>query len=215
MSDFGNLEPVASTCDVHGDTRNPKSSSRYSCCCKTPVIVSRVLLSKGGSHMRLTLFVGALSLTLVLALAQSQLGTGAIAGVVQDSSAASVTGAEVTLTNKETGLVRKMVSGAGGQFAAPVLPTGTYKLRVSHAGFSALEQDDIVVNVGSTATVIAELKVGGIAETVTVEATVAIDSAKTDESSLIDRKLIQDLPINGRRYYDFALLAAGVTRDAR
>jgi hypothetical protein len=165
--------------------------------------------------MQLALFASVLSITLVPALAQSQLGTGAIAGVVQDSSAGSVTGAEVTLTNKETGLVRKMVSGAGGQFAAPVLPTGAYKLRVTHAGFSALEQDDIVVNVGSTATVIAELKVGGIAETVTVEAAAAIDSAKTDESSLIDRKLIQDLPINGRRYYDFALLAAGVTRDAR
>src|SRR4051794_36851281 len=117
--------------------------------------------------MRLLLCLGILS----GAFAQSQLGTGAISGVVQDSSSAVITGADVTITNSETGLVRKMSSGAGGQFNAPVLPTGVYKLRVSHPGFSTLEQNDIVVNVGSTATVAAVLKVGGATDTVTVEAT--------------------------------------------
>ena len=81
-----------------------------------------------------------------------------------------------------------MVSGAGGQFIAPVLPTGTYKLRISHPGFSTLEENDIVVNVGSTATVTAALKVGGVSDTVTVEATPSSIRAKTDESSLVDRK---------------------------
>src|SRR5438046_2747717 len=114
-------------------------------------------------------------LWVVPGLAQSQLGTGAISGTVQDSTAGVVTGADVTITNTETGLVRKMVSGAGGQFNAPVLPTGVYKLRVSHAGFSTLEQNDIVVNVGSTATLVAVLNVGGVAETVTVEGTALID----------------------------------------
>src|SRR5437870_4646664 len=165
--------------------------------------------------MRLCTLAAVVSFALTSALAQSQLGTGAISGVVQDSSSGVVTGADVTITNAQTGLVRKMVSGAGGQFSAPLLPIGVYKLRVSHPGFATLEQNDIVVNVGSTATVVAELKVGGVAETVTVESTAIIDSAKTDESNLIDRKSIQDLPINGRRYYDFALLSPGVTRDAR
>src|SRR5713226_1558901 len=134
--------------------------------------------------MRLALFAGILAIAIVPVFAQSQLGTGAISGVVQDVSSGVVTDADVIITNAETGLVRKMVSGAGGQFNAPVLPTGTYKLRVSHPGFSTLEQNDIVVNVGSTATIAAILKVGGVTETVTVEATAVIDTAKTDESSL-------------------------------
>ena len=153
-----------------------------------------------------------LTLALPTALAQSQLGTGGISGVVQDSSAAVVTGAQITLTNVETGLVRSMLSGSGGQFLAPVLPPGRYQLKVSKNGFT-LEQDGIVVSVGEATTVTAVLEVGAVAETVKVEATANIDTTKTDESSLVDRKEISDLPINGRRYYDFALLAPGVTRD--
>jgi len=146
------------------------------------------------SLVQLALYVGVLSIAIAPAFAQSQLGTGAISGVVQDASSGVVTGAEVTITNAETGLVRKLVSGAAGQFNAPVLPPGKYQLRVSHPGFSTLEQKDIVVNVGGTATVVAALQVGGVAETVTVQATAIIDTAKTDESNLIDRKSIQDLP---------------------
>src|SRR2546427_7137231 len=126
--------------------------------------------------MRLALYVGVLSIAIAPAFAQSQLGTGAISGVVQDASSGVVTGAVVTITNAETGLMRKLVSSAGGQFNAPVLPPGSYQLRVSHPGFSTLEQKDIVVNVGSTATVVAALQVGGVAETVTVQATAIIDT---------------------------------------
>jgi hypothetical protein len=165
--------------------------------------------------MRFSLLLCALATFALSALAQRQLGTGAISGMVADESGAAVMDAKVTLTNVETGLVRELVSGAGGQFVAPVLPIGTYTLRVTKAGFATLQENDIVVNVGGSATVTAALKVGGVSETVTVEDTAVIDSSATDISGLVNRKEIQDLPINGRRYYDFALLAPGVTRDAR
>src|SRR5260370_5256865 len=112
-----------------------------------------------------------LTLTAVAGFGQSQLGAGAVCGVVQDSSGSVVTDAHVTVTNVETGLVRDMVSGAGGQFVAPVLPIGNYKLRITKPGFSTLEQTDIIVNVGGAATVTAVLKVGGVSETITVEDT--------------------------------------------
>jgi len=165
--------------------------------------------------MRFVILSGILALAAGAAFGQSQLGTGAISGVVQDTSGSVVADAQITVTNVETGLVREIVSGAGGQFVAPVLPTGNYKLRITKPGFSTLEQTDIIVNVGGAATVTAVLKVGGVSETVTVEDTAAIDSAQTDVSSLVDSSQIKELPINGRRYYDFALLAPGVTRDAR
>jgi hypothetical protein len=152
----------------------------------------------------------------VAAFAQSQLGTGAISGTVTDSSGGIVAGAGVTITNAETGLVRQLDSGPAGQFLAPVLPSGVYKIRVTKAGFSSLEKTDIAVSVGDTASVVLTLKVGDVAETVTVEAgAAAIDPTQTDVSSLVDRTEIRDLPINGRRYYDFALLTPGVTRDGR
>jgi hypothetical protein len=147
--------------------------------------------------------------------AQSQLGTGAIAGTVQDVSGAVVPEAEVTVIQVETGLTRLLKSGENGQFLVPVLPTGTYKLRVVKPGFSRVEQDNVVVNVGATATVNPILRVGDVGESITVTATASIDIAQTDISSLVERKQISDLPINGRRYYDFALLSPGVTRDGR
>jgi hypothetical protein len=150
------------------------------------------------------------------AFAQSQLGAGAIAGTVQDSSGANVPDAQVTISQADTGLVRNMTSGVAGQFMAPVLPTGVYHVRIMKKGFSTLEQDGVVVNVGATATFTAVMHVGDVAETVTVEAdAAAIDTAQTDVSSLVDSSQIKELPINGRRYYDFALLSPGVTRDGR
>jgi Carboxypeptidase regulatory-like domain len=165
--------------------------------------------------MRYVLAATALALVLTGAFAQSQLGTGAMSGVVEDPSGSVVTEAKITITNVETGLVRTIASGSSGQFFAPVLPPGNYQLRVERPGFSTLEQNDIVVSVGATATITAVLKVGAVTETVKVEAIASIDVAQTDVSSLVDRKEISDLPINGRRYYDFALLTPGVTRDGR
>jgi hypothetical protein len=165
--------------------------------------------------MRFGLLLSIFAIAALPALAQSQLGTGAISGTVEDASGSAVIDAQVTITNVETGLVRQLVSGSGGQFAAPVLPPGTYKLRVTKPGFAALEESDIVVNVGGTATVTAALKIGGVSETVTVEGGATIDVTQTDVSSLVDSTEIRNLPINGRRYYDFALLTPGVARDGR
>jgi hypothetical protein len=162
--------------------------------------------------MRLALTVGFLQLCLV-GSAQTQLGAGAISGIVQDASGAMVGGAQVTIEEVSTGLVRQVKSGAAGQFLAPVLPTGTYRLRVAKMGFSTLQQDGIAVDVGATANIVCTLKVGDVSETVVVKATAAINPTETDISSLVDASEIRDLPINGRRYYDFALLTPGVTRD--
>jgi hypothetical protein len=166
--------------------------------------------------MRHILLLSLFALTFVTAvLAQSQLGTGAISGAVQDSTGAAVPDAQITITQAETGLVRTMKSSGAGQFLAPVLPTGNYRVRIAKTGFATQEQDGVVVNVGATASVAAVLLVGDVAQTVTVNAASSIDAAETDVSSLVDRREISDLPINGRRYYDFALLTPGVARDGR
>lgn len=162
--------------------------------------------------MRLV-FAASLLLSAYVAAAQTQLGTGAISGMVQDSSGAVVAAAQVTIEESSTGLVRQVKSSATGEFLAPVLPTGTYRVRVAKAGFSTLEQDGIAVDVGGAANIVCTLRVGEVTETVVVNATAAINPTQTDISSLVDSSEIHNLPINGRRYYDFALLAPGVTRD--
>ncbi|HLK63625.1 MAG TPA: carboxypeptidase regulatory-like domain-containing protein [Bryobacteraceae bacterium] len=159
------------------------------------------------------LILGALFLCLPAAYAQSQLGTGAISGTIHDSSGAVIVGAQVTIQQPETGLSRQVKSGATGEYLAPVLPTGIYRIRIVKAGFSTLDQEGITVDVGGTTNVASTLKVGEVAETITVNSAPAINPSQTDISSLVDSSEIRNLPINGRRYYDFALLAPGVTRD--
>src|SRR5581483_7079556 len=151
----------------------------------------------------------------MLAWGQSQLGTGAISGTIQDPSGSGVAAAAITVTNAETGMVRQVTSSAAGQFLVPVLPPGRYQVRIVKPGFVALQEDAVIVNVGGTAEIPAVLKVGAITDTVNVEAQAPIDATQTDVSSLVDRNEISDLPINGRRYYDFALLTPGVARDGR
>ncbi len=163
--------------------------------------------------MSRTTLLGLTLLTLSAALAQSQLGTGAISGTIQDSTGAVVTDARISVTQIDTGLTRQLTSSSSGQFLAPVLPTGRYKVVISRTGFATVEQNDVIVDVGSTSNVSVVLRVGNVADNVTVTAAAPIDPTQTDVSSLVNRNEIQDLPINGRRYYDFALLTPGVTRD--
>jgi len=95
--------------------------------------------------------------------AQSQLGTGAAAGVVLDASGAQVAGAEIKVTGVDTGMVRRVVSGATGEFLAPVLPAGRYDVLVSKPGFATLREGGVVVNVGATANLKQTLQVGDVA----------------------------------------------------
>src|SRR5215813_784087 len=149
------------------------------------------------------------------ALAQSQLGAGSISGTVSDSNGAVIPGATVRITNVGTGLVRTLTTSDSGQFSAPALPVGEYAARVEKTGFATLEQKGLIVNVGGTATLRLELKPGVANEVVNVAAEQTLDASRTEETTLINRIQINDLPINGRRADQFALLAPGVTRDGR
>ncbi|MCX6617137.1 MAG: TonB-dependent receptor [Acidobacteria bacterium] len=149
-----------------------------------------------------------------LALAQSQLGTGAISGTVTDPSGQIVPDASVTVTSVDAGFVRTVNTTGAGVFTVPVLPPGTYTVKVEKSGFSTLEQKGVVVSVGGTATLQLAMKVGAVASVVEVTAeAAAIDTARTDQSSLVTREQINELPLNGRRYDQFALLTPGVARD--
>ncbi|MBM3749011.1 MAG: TonB-dependent receptor, partial [Acidobacteria bacterium] len=150
----------------------------------------------------------------VLALAQVQLGTGAISGVVTDPSGQVIPDAVVTITNADTGMTRTVNTTGAGVFTVPVLPPGTYTVRAEKSGFATLEQKGVVVSVGGTATLQLGMKIGAVAAVVEVTAEVgAIDTARSDESSLVTREQVSELPMNGRRYDQFALLTPGVTRD--
>src|SRR4051812_27930400 len=81
------------------------------------------------------------------AIAQTQITTGTIQGVIQDANGAALPGATVELKNIDTNLMRTTTSDEDGRFIAPQLPSGRYSLTVSKTGFATLvvEKADLTV----------------------------------------------------------------------
>ena len=136
----------------------------------------------------------------VLLLPLSLLGQsnrGAITGTVSDSAGALIPGAQVLLTNVETGAKSDTVTTGTGNYSLLQLPVGTYVLAVELAGFSKYEQTNIQVQVAVTTRVDVVLKVGSASESVTVTAeSTLLKSESAEQSMTITGNEIAELPIN-------------------
>ncbi|HEY3037283.1 MAG TPA: carboxypeptidase regulatory-like domain-containing protein [Pyrinomonadaceae bacterium] len=147
-------------------------------------------------------------------LAQSQATTGNIEGRVLDPKQAAVPGATVTATNQQTGLEKSTTTNDEGSFLIILLPPGTYTVRAGAGGFAQSEIKDLTVNVGSKTPLDITLSVGAASGTVTVSSEApTIETTLTSVSTTINSRAIENLPVNGRNYLDFATLTPGVIRD--
>jgi hypothetical protein len=166
---------------------------------------------------RIRLAVFAILLATASALpALSQSATGSIEGIVLDSSGAVLPGVTVTAVHRDTGASRSTVTDESGLFRLPLLPVGTYEVTAELGGFSTRKQPEVVLTIGQTATLRVEMTVASLAETVTVSgASPVLETSRTSASSTVDETAVQNLPVNGRNFIDFALLTPGVTRDVR
>jgi hypothetical protein len=165
------------------------------------------------SYKRLALAALLLCLMSTLGLAQSAV-TGAVAGAVTDPSSAVVPGATVTLRSAATNQEQSVVSQADGRFRFVNLQPGNYLISVKIAGFAEYKQDALVVEVGRTTNVDAALKLEGTSDTVEISSVSATVNTETpDFSSNINQTAISELPINGRRWSNFAIMAPGSVPD--
>jgi outer membrane receptor protein involved in Fe transport len=145
---------------------------------------------------------------------QSQATTGNIEGRVLDPKEAAVPGARVSTTNQQTGLEKRTATDSNGNYSLILLPPGSYTVRATGQGFATTELRDVSVTVGSRTPVDLTLSVGGASESVTVSAEAPlVETGRTSVSSTVDQRSIQNLPINGRNYQDFATLTPGVVTD--
>ncbi|MEE2840357.1 MAG: carboxypeptidase-like regulatory domain-containing protein, partial [Acidobacteriota bacterium] len=94
--------------------------------------------------------------------------TGSIAGTVQDSTGAVLPGAEITVTNVDTGQSRGLVTGDAGEYNALALDLGTYEVRAELQGFQTAVRRGLTVGLGQEALVDLTLAVGEISEEVIV-----------------------------------------------
>ena len=163
---------------------------------------------------RLCLFVCLCALIALFSLQTSlaaQTVTGTILGNVLDQSGATIPNATITITNQETGVVRKTVSNADGVYNVPSLLPGTYTVEASAQGFNAAQTKNVVLSVGSDTRVDLKLAVGSTVQTVTVtEATPTVETTSSEVSQVMNEELIQSFPLNARDVQQLAVIQPGV-----
>ena len=148
--------------------------------------------------------------------AASQVLYGSILGDVKDSTEASVPGANVVITNKNTGLTRETVTDTAGHFNFPDVPAGVYTVKISQQGFKTVERSEVNVSINSVSRVDVALEVGAMGETVTVSAEppkLQTDTAEV-HSNIVAQDL-QNLPVPlGRNYQQIYRMLPGFAPPA-
>jgi Carboxypeptidase regulatory-like domain len=161
-------------------------------------------------HRRLGL---AVCLGLLLAASswlEAQTVTSSVQGRVYDSTGAAIPEASVTAVNAETGISRAVNASATGDYQITLLPPGDYTVTAEKTGFRKSAKKIHLV-LGAYGTVDFNLAVGQVTQEVSVQDVGEVaEPTRTMVSSVIDEQKIQDLPVNGRQFIDFALLAPGV-----
>lgn len=142
--------------------------------------------------------------------------TGAIGGTIQDQTGAAVSGAKLIVRNEATNAEFNLSSDNEGFFNAGQLQPGTYTVTISAPGFSQTKITTVVVEIGKTTSLTPHLSLGaaGTESVIVSGAPPLINLESPDFSSNISQKAIDNLPINGRRWSNFALLTPGVVADA-
>jgi len=147
-------------------------------------------------------------------------GTAQIHGTVQDSSGSAVPGAEVKVTQTDTGASRTVASGGDGGYVLTNLPIGPYQIEVTKDGFAKAVQTGVVLQVNADPAIEIALKVGAVNEQVKVEANAAlVETRSSGIGSVTETQRIVELPLNGRQVTDLVTLNGGAvqtgTSDSR
>jgi Carboxypeptidase regulatory-like domain/TonB dependent receptor len=147
------------------------------------------------------------------ACAQTSL-SGAIAGSAFDAQQAAVTPAKITLRSADTGETLEALTSPTGAFRILGLKPGYYSLTAASQGFADFRLLRVNVEVGRVTEVRIDFAVAAASQSVEVrDQAPAVNISQPDFATNLDDAAIDNLPINGRRWSNFALLTPGATLD--
>ena len=174
-----------------------------------------MLKSSLAKFLRRTLTLS-LGICLGCALLAAQSTTeGAVGGTIFDATGAVVPKAKIVVRNNGTNAEQEVFSDTSGYFRVNALQPGTYTVTVTGQGMALYRAQQVIVNVGSLTEVSPHLGVAGTNETVEVTAEAPqINYVSPELASTLDQNQIANLPINGGRWSNFALLTPGVVSDS-
>jgi hypothetical protein len=155
------------------------------------------------------LLLGFTSLACYSVLAQST--NASITGVVYDATKSAIEGAQVTVLNVQTGVRTEGKTNVSGAYVVIELIPGTCRVEVEKQGFKAIVQDGLTLHVQDNLQLNFHMAVGSVSESVTVTGgVVGVDTTDATVSTVIDRQLIANMPMNGRSFQSLINLTPGV-----
>lgn len=155
----------------------------------------------------------ALFLCPLFGLAQSTSAT--ISGGVTDPSGKFILDAHVEIANDATGVIYSSKTNDSGMYLVPILPPGHYHVQVSKPGFKTIIKADVILNVQSALSLNFVLPVGATSESVTVNAaSFLLNTTDASVSTVIDRKFVENIPLNGRSFQDLIQMTPGVVTQS-
>lgn len=141
----------------------------------------------------------AFPLLLCASLLNAQTGTGAIQGIVKDSTGASIPGAKVVILQTQTAREYSTVSNQVGFYITPSIQPGNYRVTVEAPGMQTW-QGELLLQAGQTAVVDPVMNVGATVTEITVagDVTPLVTTTSPTLGNVVERARIEQLPLNGR-----------------
>ena len=145
-------------------------------------------------------------------IAFGQGATGAINGVITDSSGAMIAGAKVTLRNVATQTEQVTQTNIDGRYVFPTLQPGTYTISIEQKGFATATEPAFQLSVNQTSTHNISLQLGSTTEQITVAGTAEnVESSSSELGTAIQTQEVNNLPLNGRNFTQLLTLTPGAS----
>jgi len=152
-------------------------------------------------------------LILATPAAKAQQTLGGITGTVLDPQGSAIPGVEVKAVSDDTKLVRTAKSNTEGTYALVNMPIGTYTLTFTLQGFSTEKIPGILVQADRTVTLPAQLAIGAVSDSVTVDVNPLLNATDTTNGYVLDRAQIESIPLPTGSFTGVAILSPGVNAE--
>jgi hypothetical protein len=162
------------------------------------------------SRLRNAVLVALVSLVSSVAQAQQ----ASIIGTAVDDTKSVLPGVSVTATDQAAGRQATAVTNERGEYRLQNLPPGKYTVQAELSGFSTVVLRDVELLVGQNATIPLTMKLAQVSETLTVIGeTPLVDTASSQVAGNVDRRQMEQLPLQGRNWMELSKLVKGVTAN--
>src|SRR3954452_11420812 len=144
----------------------------------------------------------------------AQVSSAELHVTVRDAKGAVVKDATITVRSAATNFDRSQTQNVEGEYPIHSLPPGHYEITVEAPGFAKALLSNVAVTVGQIAELPVTMQVASVSETVNVSSEAEIiETQRSSSASTIEQQRIENLPINGRNYINFALTNSKLARD--